>query len=614
LPTADRNPLPLSRFVPKMKDMPRDTPIRIGNAGGYWGDDPDALRRQVRKGRLDYITTDFLAEVTMSVLQKQRLANPQLGYATDFLHQFQSILPDLAAGAPRIISNAGGINPSGCAEAIARICRENSLNFRIAVVEGDSLVDRLDDLISQGVMLANMETGRPITDIRDRVQTANAYLGAPPVVKALQEEAALVITGRVSDSGLTAAIPIHEFGWKMDDWDRLAAAIVAGHILECGAQASGGNLTDWEEVPSFHDMGYPVVELSPDGSFIVTKPDGTGGLVNRKTITEQLIYEVADPSNYMTPDVVADFTSLSVEEEGADRVRVRGFKGKPKPEDLKVSVAYENGFKAHGTLIVSGPGAARKASTIAEALWQRLGLEFEETSTELVGYNACHRHLAPPADPPEILLRLGVRDPSRSLVEEFARHLPSLILNTVSGVAIVGARPRIQQVVAYWPCLVPARLMTPEVIVLDTGKKFAVPWRPPGPAKSADITRISAAPSVTGAVSGQAAPMRLSELCYGRSGDKGDTANIGIVARSPEIYAWLHRELTATRVKEYFGEICKGEVTRYEMPNLLAFNFVLKEALGGGGTVSLRIDPQGKTLSQALLRMELEVPASLIAD
>jgi hypothetical protein len=592
--------------------MPRDRSIRIGNAGGYWGDDPEALRRQVRSGRLDYITTDFLAEVTMSVLQKQRSGNPELGYATDFLHQMREVLPDLAAAGTRIISNAGGINPPGCAQALARLCREKKVNIRIAVVEGDNLADRLDELISQGVSLANMETGRPFAAIRERVQTANAYLGAPPVVKALEEEAAVVITGRVSDSGLTAAIPVHEFGWDLEDWDRLAAAVIAGHILECGAQASGGNLTDWEEVPSFLNMGYPVVELNADGTFHVTKPEGTGGIVNRKTITEQLVYEVADPANYMTPDVIADFTSIRLEEEGADRVRLWGFKGRSKPETVKVSVAYSYGFKAHGTLIVSGPAAARKSRVIADLLWRRLGLQFEETSTELVGLNACHQHLAPPTDPPEVLLRLGVRDPDRSLVEEFARHLPSLILNTVSGVAIVGARPRIQQVVAYWPCLVPAHFLTATVTVLDTGQVFAVSWAPPKEKRAEAEEQAPEAPTPP-APSDQAVKAPLSQLCYGRSGDKGNTANIGVVARSPEIYAWLHQELTSSRVKNHFGDLCQGEVKRYDIPNLLAFNFVLQEALGGGGTVSLRIDPQGKTLSQALLRMELEVPLS-IAD
>jgi hypothetical protein len=595
-----------------MIDMPRDAPIRIGNAGGYWGDDPEALRRQVRSGGLHYITTDFLAEVTMSVLQKQRAGNPELGYATDFLYQIRGVLPDLAGAGPRVISNAGGINPLGCAQALSRICREQNLHIRIAVIEGDDLRGRLDDLVSQGVSLSNMETGQSFAAVRGRVQTANAYLGAPPVVKALEEDAAVVITGRVSDSGLTAAIPVREFGWDLDDWDRIAAAIVAGHILECGAQASGGNLTDWEEVPSFLNMGYPVVELSRDGSLVVSKPEGTGGLVNRKTITEQLVYEIADPAEYLTPDVVADFTSISLEEEGPDRVRLWGFKGKPKPGHLKVSIAYDNGFKAHGTLIVSGPGAARKSRVIAETLWERLGVPFEETSTEFVGLNACHRHLAPPVDPPEVLLRLGVRDQQRSRVEEFARHLPSLILNTVSGVAIVGARPRIQQVVAYWPCLVPAHLITPEVTVLDTGRRFAVPWVPPGagePGRAASRAQEPAYP----VFAEQKERVSLSRLCYGRSGDKGDTANIGIVARSPEIYAWLQRNLTSERVKDYFGEVCQGNVERYEMPNLLAFNFVLKKALGGGGTVSLRIDPQGKTLSQALLRMELDVP-QLIAD
>lgn len=590
--------------------------VRVGNAGGYWGDDLHALRRQLVGGPLDYITQDFLAEITMSILQKQRARDPTRGYAVDFLDQMGDCLPLLVELGTRLISNAGGINPRGCAEAVSEIARQKGLRLSIAVVEGDDLMDRLGELQSRGVSLQNMETGGQFSRIRDRVQSANAYLGAAPVVQALDQGAQIVITGRVTDTGITAAPPAFEFGWSLDDWDRLASAVIAGHILECGAQATGGNLTDWDEVPSFVEMGYPVAEFSSDGSFVVTRHAATGGLVNRKTVLSQLVYEMGDPRQYMTPDVVADFTSLALEETGPERVRVSGARGRPRPHQLKVSISYSEGFKAHGLLVVSRPRAVDKCRRIARDFWKRLGSSFDETLTELVGVDSCHGPLAPPTDPPEILLRLGVRDPDRLKVEEFSRAFTALILSSVSGVAIVGSRPRVQEVVAYWPCLIPASEITPQVMVLDTGLVYAVPWEPPPVAGKEPASGASRKPRETPAeptaFSGEFRSVPLIQLCYGRSGDKGDTANIGLVARSERVYAWLRDYLTAERVKEHFGHLCKGPVLRYEVPNLLALNFLLERSLGGGGTVSLRIDPQGKTLAEALLMMSVDAPAELL--
>ncbi len=590
--------------------MSKEKTIRVGNAGGYWGDDLGAMKRQLSQGPLDYLTQDFLAEITMSILQKQRRRNPSLGYAADFLDQIRECLPLIDQTGVRVITNAGGINPRGCAEQVARLAREAGVRASVAIVEGDDLMDRLDDLMARGVPMRNMETGQELAAVRGQVESANAYLGAAPVVEALGEGAQIVITGRVTDTGITAAPPVCEFGWSLDDWDRLASAVVAGHILECGAQSSGGNLTDWREVPTFLDMGYPIAEFAADGSFLVTKHARAGGLVNRKTVTAQLLYEMGDPRHYITPDVVADFSTVRLSEEGDAGIRVRGASGRPRPDQLKVSISYLNGFKAHGTLIVSRPDAVDKCRLIADTLWKRLGLDFEETSVELVGYDSCHRHLAPPADPPEILLRLGVRDPDSGKVREFAKLFTSLILNTVSGVAIVGARPRLQEVVAYWPCLIPASEIEPRVTLLETGKTFPVPW-------TAFDSKPAAEPAASPAIrpevpSGPRLRVRLDRLCHARSGDKGDTCNVGVAARSEAVYGWLLAELTAERVKTYFGEICKGAVERFEIPNLWALNFLLHESLGGGGTVSLRIDPQGKTMADALLMMEVEVPETLL--
>ncbi|MGH9341318.1 MAG: acyclic terpene utilization AtuA family protein [Acidobacteriota bacterium] len=585
--------------------------IRVGNAGGYWGDDLDALPRQLMTGSLDYVTQDFLAEVTMSVLQKQRSRNPALGYAVDFVEQMRKCLPLLEQNRTRIISNAGGINPHACADRILESAAEQGIKKRIAVVSGDDLMDRLDDFLARGVPLENMETGERLQSIRERIQSANAYLGSAPVARALEEGADIVITGRVTDSGITVAIPIFEFGWSFDDWDRLASAVVAGHILECGAQATGGNITDWEEVPSFQSIGYPIAELSPDGSFIATKPEGSGGLVSQKTIISQLIYEIGDPRRYMTPDVIADFSTIQLEDKGRNRVRVSDVKGRPRTDQLKVSISYHDGYKAHAQMIVSGPRATDKCRRVADVFWKELQIEFEETITERIGDSAC-KIPSYPSDPAEVLLRFGVRDRDRDKVEEFAKKSTSLLLRTMPGIAIVGARPRIQDVIAYWPCLIPAGEVQAQVELLKSGasSKFQVPsFKFQVPSFKFQVP--SSKFGVPESASAEKKAQRLGQIAYARSGDKGNRANIGVIARSPESYAWLREQLTAERVKIYFKEICKGKVERFELPNLLAFNFLLHDALGGGGTKSLRIDPQGKTLGEALLMMQLELPEGL---
>ncbi len=592
--------------------------VRVGNAGGYWGDDPGALRRQLELGPLDYVTQDFLAEITMSILQKQRSRNPELGYAADFVDQVRECLPLLAETGTRVISNAGGINPTGCAEQVALAAREHRQELKIAVVEGDDLMDRLDSLLEEGLPLAHMETGQHLSEVRGQVVSANAYLGVGPVIEALGTDSQIIVTGRVTDTGIACAPPAFEFDWPLNDWDRLAAGVVAGHILECGAQATGGNLTDWREVPSFHQMAFPIAEFETDGSFVVTKHSEAGGMVNLKTVTAQLIYEMGDPRRYLTPDVIADFSSFRLHREGEDRVRVRGFRGEPRPPQLKVSIAYLNGFKAHGTILVCQPDVVEKSRRMAETLWENLDLEFQETSTELVGYDACHRHISRDAQPGEILLRLGVRDPDREKVGQFSKLFPSLILSSVPGVAIVGARPRIQTVIAYWPCLIPREYVTPTVSVVGTQQVFQVSDQVPETPPRESQEPLASAPeeAQSSALSSQAPTThcRLLDLCWGRSGDKGDTANIGVVARSPEIYRWLCSYLTPDKVKGYFSDICQGAVERFEVPNLESLNFLLHESLGGGGTVSLRIDPQGKTLADALLAMEVAVPRDLLSS
>ena len=449
--------------------------IRVASGQGFWGDAVDAPVRQVEGGPIDYLMMDYLAEVTMSILQKQKARDPKLGYARDVVPLMERILPAVVERNIRVTTNAGGVNPEACAQAIAEAGRRLGLagRLRIGVVGGDDILGRLDDLLARGVELRDMDSGRPLTDIRNRVVSANAYLGAWPIVDALRQGAHVVVTGRVTDTGLTLAPLIHAFGWAPDAWDLMAAGTIAGHVIECGAQCSGGNfLGGWPDVPRLEDVGYPIVEASPDGSFVVTKHAGTGGIVSVASVKEQLVYEMGDPHAYITPDGVADFTTVRLEQVGPDRVRVSGVSGHPATEFLKVSVAYRYGYKAVGTLVYAWPDAyakAREADRVLRSRLERLGLQLEEILTEFVGANATHGPLAGEPDPDlaEVQLRIGVRSRHRSAVERFTRELAPLILNgppSVTGFA--GGRPKVEEIVAFWPALVPKREITPTIRVI----------------------------------------------------------------------------------------------------------------------------------------------------
>jgi hypothetical protein len=450
--------------------------IRIAAGQGFWGDWLLAPIRQVEGGPIDYLMMDYLAEVTMSIMQKQRSRDPSLGYAKDFVPLMDHLLPALVAKGIRVTANAGGVNPRACADAVLEAARHRELagTVRVGIVTGDDLLDRLDELLARGHPLANMDTGEPLSRIRDRVLSANAYLGAGAVVEALRREANIVITGRVTDTGLALAPMIHAFGWHAADWDRLAAGTVAGHIIECGAQCSGGNcLVDWKRIPHMENPGYPIVEAREDGTFAVTKHPGTGGRISVPSVTEQLLYEMGDPHNYITPDVIADFTTIRLRQAGADRVAVSGIRGRPATEYLKVSVSYFYGYKAVGTLVYAWPDAyekARHADHILRARLDAMGLGFEETLTEFVGVDATHGRLAgpPPADIPEVQVRFGVRARARAPVERFTREIAPLILNgppSVTGFA--GGRPKVEEIVAYWPALIPKSEVFPRVEIQE---------------------------------------------------------------------------------------------------------------------------------------------------
>ena len=450
--------------------------IRVAAGQGFWGDLPEAPVRQVEEGPIDYLMLDYLAEVTMSIMQKQKARDPNAGYAKDFVPLMKRILPACVERGIRITANAGGVNVRGCAEAVRQVARELGFTgkVKIGIVTGDDIMDRLDEFMASGIELRNMDTGEALATVRDRIQSANVYLGAWPMVEALNHGAQIVVTGRATDTGLTLAPLINEFGWRADDWDKMAAGTIAGHIIECGAQASGGNCQfDWQNIPDMANVGFPIAEASPDGSFVITKHDGTGGRVNLPSVKEQLVYEMGDPHEYITPDCVADFTTIRLEDAGKDRVRVYGIKGRQATDSLKVSISYTAGYKAVGTLVYSWPDAydkAQAADKILRARLDKLGLRFDQILTEFVGANATHGPLAgnPPSDAPEVQLRVGVRSSDRSAVERFTKEIAPLILTgppAVTGFA--GGRPKVEEIVAYWPALIPKEVITPTVEVFE---------------------------------------------------------------------------------------------------------------------------------------------------
>ena len=449
--------------------------VRVASGQGFWGDSLDAPRQQVDGGPIDYLMLDYLAEVTMSILQKQKERDPAMGYARDFIGAIESVLPGIVDRGVKVIANAGGVNPVACAKAllVAIAKAGHGGKVKIGVVTGDDLLPRLDELLAAGHMLKHMETGAPLSSVRDRVLSANAYIGSTPIVQALEQGAQIVVTGRSTDTALTMAPLRHEFGWAADNWNQLAAGIVAGHILECGAQSSGGNcLHDWRTIPDLANIGYPIAEVQPDGTFVITKHPNTGGRVSVPSVTEQLVYEMGDPHSYITPDVVADFTSIRVAADGENRVRVHGITGGPATPFLKVSIAYRAGYKAVGSLVYSWPDALEKAEAANRILRERLdrlGLKFDQILSEFVGANATHGHLAGDGyRAPEVQFRIGVRGEDRSSVERFTREIAPLVLNgppSVTGFA--GGRPKVEEVIAYWPALIDKRVVTTAVEVLS---------------------------------------------------------------------------------------------------------------------------------------------------
>lgn len=593
--------------------------IRLGGASGYWGDTPQAARQLIEKGNIDYLVFDYLAEVTMSILVRARAKAADAGYARDFVDLvMKPLLPDIQKRGIKVIANAGGVNVEACASALAKVAEDAGLNLRIATVTGDDLLGRVHELRGQDVR--DMTNGIPMPD---ELVSANAYLGAFPIAAALDAGADIVVTGRCVDSATTLGPLIHEFGWQPQDYDQLAAGTLAGHILECGAQSTGGNFTDWRDVVSgWSDMGYPIAECDPLGGFVITKPDDTGGLVSRLTVSEQIVYEIGDPGAYLMPDVTCDFRNARITECGQNRVSIDGVRGYPPPEKLKVSATWKDGYRASAGTIIAGFDVVEKAEAYSQALLERVsrlieerGLEpFRKTAVHIIGAETLLGANARPEarDSREVMVRVDVRHDQREALELFSKEVTGVALSMTTGRTSGGAggRPKVAPVIAQFAFLVDRDKTKIDVQV--NGSKIPFTSQTPSeffdPAQMRDLQ----IPLPAEGEADELVEVPLIELAVARSGDKGDNANVGVIARYEALLPWLKQELTVERINRWFAHVQRGKAVRYELPGLLALNFVLINALDGGGTSSLFLDPQGKSYAQQLLAMPVKIPASLL--
>lgn len=585
--------------------------LRIGCASGFWGDTEYAASQLVHDGNIDVLVFDYLAEITMSLLTRAKAKDPQAGYAPDFVSALRPLLRELKARGIRVVSNAGGVNPGGCREALARAAEAEGLSLKIAAVTGDDLLPQVEAMREAGVR--EMFSGTPLPE---RLASANAYLGAFPIAAALDAGADIVVTGRCVDSAVVLGPLIQAFGWSETDYDRLAQGSLAGHIIECGTQCTGGNYTDWRSVPGWDNMGFPIADCAPDGSFVVEKPAGTGGLIVPSTVGEQVVYEIGDPRNYVLPDVSCDFSRIRLEAVGENQVRVSGARGRPPTDQCKVSATYADGFRATAQFMIGGIEAPAKAQRTGEALLARCrrlfaerGLgDFTETSIEALGAEATYGPHAR-AQTREVIVRIAARHPDKNALEIFSREMAPMALASAPAITgFSGGRPKVTPVIRLFSLLWP-KARIPVSVEVD-GQPITCPQMS-GAEPQALAPEETPAPPPADALAGGTRSVPLVRLAWGRSGDKGDSANIGILARRPEYLPWIRAALTEEAVAQWFAHLAQGPVHRYEWPGLDGLNFLLERALGGGGIASLRIDPQGKAYAQMLLDFPVPVPTSL---
>tara|TARA_Y100000591_G_scaffold212682_1_gene184538 strand:+ start:5125 stop:6939 length:1815 start_codon:yes stop_codon:yes gene_type:complete len=592
----------------------KEDKVRIGCASGFWGDTTTAAKQLVEKGNLDYLVFDFLSEVTMSILAKAKIKNPDYGFTVDFVHQLNPLWKEIKTQNIKVISNAGGINLESCKKSIQNELINQNIDLKVAVVLGDDLTDQKDEL--EKLAIKEWETEEPLPE---SCLSMNAYLGYLGIYQALNEGADIVITGRCVDSALVLGPLAYEFKWSTDDYDLLASGSLAGHIIECGAQCTGGNFTDWEKIQGFDNIGFPIIEAKSNGEFIVTKPPETGGLVSFGTISEQLLYEIGNPNNYFLPDVVCDFTNVIIREISKNKVLVKGARGISPTESYKVSATYLDGFKAGATLVIGGRKAQKKADIIAKAILSKVrrilienGMDdFQDTNLSIIGTDSIYGLKRTDKKSKEVVMRLMVKHYNEKALRIFSKEIAQAVTGMTAGVInYMGGRPTVSPSVHLFSFLIPKNFINIDVEINQSKSQVKMPTLP----KFSKKEDVNLNGYDNNDFSNLKTKVDLEKLAYARSGDKGDHVNIGIIARKSSYFPYIRDALKIEVVSKYFEHFLKGEVQRWDVPGVYGLNFLLKNALGGGGMASLYLDPQGKGYAQMLLELPIPVPELIYND
>jgi len=587
--------------------MEKNKTVKIGCASAFWGDTSSAAPQLVQSGDIDYLVFDYLAEITMSILAGTKMKNPDLGYATDFIEHIGPLLTDIKKQGIKVISNAGGINLKSCRNAVLEEAKKAGIKLNIAIVEGDNLINQENFL--RELPVKELETDKTMPE---KIISINAYLGAAGIRHALELGADMVITGRCVDSAVVLGPLMHEFGWEYNEYDKLSAGSLAGHIIECGAQCTGGNFTDWHLVNNFDNMGFPIVEVASDGSFIVTKPEGTGGIVSFGSVAEQFLYEIGNPGSYLLPDVICDFTNVHIEEVGHEKVMVKGAKGFAPTNTYKVSATYWHGYRITIAVIICGINAQKKAQVTADAIIKKTKHIFSEnglddyldTKTSIIGTETTYGKNGTKTEPREVLLRIIAKHKQKDALTLLSKELAQASTGMTPGfINMFGGRPTVSSSICLFSFLIPKDQIITTVDIHD--KQYEVETYTSKSNHMDTNTKIS---GLSDSIDTTDTEVALINLAYARSGDKGDHSNIGVIARKAEYFPYIRKALSIEIVAKYFAHVLKGEVERWDVPGINGLNFLLKNSLGGGGMASLNVDPQGKAYAQQLLDIMIPVP------